>query len=56
MIIGTVVDLRVLVGVTFRLPNQPDLIIECVVDTGFEGAPAPIRDHKRASPIVPVMV
>ena len=23
---------------TFRLPNQPDTVIECVVDTGFEGA------------------
>ena len=38
MITGTVQGLRVLVGVTFRLPNQPDTVIECVVDTGFEGA------------------
>lgn len=38
MITGTVNELRVLVGVTFRLPDQPDLVIECVVDTGFEGA------------------
>jgi clan AA aspartic protease len=35
---GTVQDLRVLVGVTFRLPNQPNIVVECVVDTGFEGA------------------
>ena len=38
MITGIVVGLRALVGVTFRLPNQPDIVIECVVDTGFEGA------------------
>jgi clan AA aspartic protease len=38
MITGTVVGLRMLVGVPLRLPNQPDIIIECVVDTGFEGA------------------
>ena len=38
MIIGKVVDLRILIGVTFRLPNQPDIVIECVLDTGFEGA------------------
>ena len=38
MITGTVVSLRALVGVTLRLPNQPAIVIECVVDTGFEGA------------------
>jgi predicted aspartyl protease len=38
MITGQVRGLQVLVGVTFRLPNQPDLVIECVVDTGSEGA------------------
>jgi clan AA aspartic protease len=35
---GTVVGLQLLVGVVFRLPHQPDLRIEFVVDTGFEGA------------------
>ncbi len=38
MITGTVLDSRILVGVTFRLPAQPDFVIECVLDTGFEGA------------------
>jgi clan AA aspartic protease len=38
MISGTVRNFRALVGVTFRLPNQPDIVIECVIDTGFEGA------------------
>lgn len=31
-------NLHATIGVAFRLPNQPDLVIECVVDTGFEGA------------------
>jgi predicted aspartyl protease len=38
MITGTVVGLRPLVGVTLRLPDRPDIDIECIVDTGFEGA------------------
>jgi clan AA aspartic protease len=38
MIQGTVVGLQILIGVVFRLPNRPDLQIEFVVDTGFEGA------------------
>jgi clan AA aspartic protease len=38
MIHGSVVELQALVSVTFRLPNLPDIAIECVVDTGFEGA------------------
>jgi clan AA aspartic protease len=38
MIHGTVVRLQARVGVVFRLPNSPDLTIEFVVDTGFEGA------------------
>ncbi len=37
MITGIVFNQRILVGVTFRLPNRPDIVIECVVDTGFEG-------------------
>jgi predicted aspartyl protease len=35
---GQVVELQARIGVIFRLPGQPDLEIECVVDTGFEGA------------------
>lgn len=38
MIQGNVADLHALVNVVLRLPNQPDFAIECVVDTGFEGA------------------
>jgi len=38
MIQETVVGLQILVGVVFRLPNRPDIEIEFVVDTGFEGA------------------
>jgi clan AA aspartic protease len=38
MITGLVVGLLALVGVTLRLPKQPDINIECVLDTGFEGA------------------
>ena len=38
MIQGTVVGLQILVSVTFRLPNRPDIQIDFVVDTGFEGA------------------
>jgi clan AA aspartic protease len=35
MMVGTVSNRRVLLRVTFRLPNQPDLTIEFVIDTGF---------------------
>lgn len=38
MITGTVVGLQAQVSVTLRLPGQPDIAIEFVVDTGFEGA------------------
>ncbi len=38
MVTGRVVGLRALIGVTLRLPDQPDVVIECVADTGFEGA------------------
>ena len=44
MMTGTVVHLHALLPVTFRLPDQPDLTIEFVVDTGFTGEltlPAP---------------
>ena len=35
---GLVQDLQARVNVVFRLPGQPNLVIECVVDTGFAGA------------------
>jgi clan AA aspartic protease len=35
---GSVAGLQARIGVIFRLPEQPDIQIECVVDTGFEGA------------------
>ena len=35
---GLVQDLQARVDVVFRLPGQPNLVIECVVDTGFAGA------------------
>ena len=38
MTFGTVVGLQALVDVTFGLPSQPDIEIECVIDTGYEGA------------------
>ena len=38
MIVGRMVGLQACVDVTFRLLNRPDLVIEFVVDTGFEGA------------------
>jgi clan AA aspartic protease len=38
VITGTVIGLQARVDVLFRLRNQPDLRIEFVVDTGFEGA------------------
>lgn len=34
---GRVEHLHVLLPVTLRLPNQPELTIEFVVDTGFTG-------------------
>ena len=37
MMTGRVSQLHALLSVTFRLPNQPDLTIEFVVDTGFTG-------------------
>lgn len=37
MMTGSVRDRHVLLPVTFRLPNHPDLVIEFVVDTGFTG-------------------
>jgi clan AA aspartic protease len=38
MIQGRVIGLQVCLGIVFRLPGQPDLQIEFVIDTGFEGA------------------
>ncbi len=35
---GLVQDLQARMDVVFRLPGQPNLVIECVVDTGFAGA------------------
>jgi clan AA aspartic protease len=35
---GVVVELQAQIEVVFRLPTQPDLTIEFVVDTGFAGA------------------
>lgn len=35
--IGQVIAHHALLPVTFRLPHQPDLQVECVVDTGFIG-------------------
>ena len=35
---GSVRDLQARVDVVFRLPDRPNLAIECVVDTGFAGA------------------
>ena len=35
---GIVRDLQARVQVVFRLPGQPNLAVECVVDTGFAGA------------------
>jgi clan AA aspartic protease len=37
LIQGRVVDLQIKVGVRFCLSGQPDIEIEFVVDTGFEG-------------------
>ncbi len=38
MIEGRVVGLQPRVDLIVRLPRRPDLRIECVIDTGFEGA------------------
>ena len=38
MIRGHVFGLQARVNVTFRVAGQPDFQVECVVDTGFEGA------------------
>ena len=38
MVNGTVKNLQILVPVTFVLPGQYKLVLEFVVDTGFEGA------------------
>ncbi|HLK56485.1 MAG TPA: clan AA aspartic protease [Chthonomonadaceae bacterium] len=38
MMIGSVTRLHALVPVTFRIPGQPDLAIEFVVDTGYTGS------------------
>ena len=38
MMHGHVNALQAVTNVVFRLPNQPDVEIEFVVDTGFEGA------------------
>lgn len=35
---GVVVDMQARINIVLRLPGQPDFQIECVVDTGFEGA------------------
>ena len=37
MITGRVENRQALVAITYRLPDQPDLMIEHVVDTGFTG-------------------
>ncbi len=38
MIHGTVVGLQARLGIIVRLPGHSDVEVECVVDTGFEGA------------------
>ena len=38
MIQGSAAALQARIGVIFRIAGQPDIEIECVVDTGFEGA------------------
>jgi clan AA aspartic protease len=37
VIFGAVVGLQARVPVAFRLPDQSEEVVECVVDTGFEG-------------------
>ena len=36
MIFGAVVGLQARISVAFRLPDQSEKVVECVVDTGFE--------------------
>lgn len=38
MIHGTVVRLQARISITLRLSEHSDIEIECVVDTGFQGA------------------
>lgn len=38
MIHGTVVGLQARISITLRLSGRSDVEVECVVDTGFEGA------------------
>lgn len=38
MITGMVVDLRPVVCIEVRAPGRPFASVECVIDTGFEGA------------------
>jgi clan AA aspartic protease len=38
MMTGSVASLRAIIPIPFRLPGQPDLTIEFVIDTGFTGA------------------
>lgn len=38
MIHGSVTGLQARINIVLRPPGQPDVEIECVVDTGFEGA------------------
>lgn len=37
MIMGRVENRQALIPITYRLPEQPDIVIEHVVDTGFTG-------------------
>jgi clan AA aspartic protease len=37
VIAGTVADLQGRVEIVFRLSDQPDRTVECVLDTGFQG-------------------
>lgn len=38
MITGRVENRHALIAIIFRLPGQPDMAIECVIDTGFTDA------------------
>lgn len=38
MIHGTVVGLQARISITLRLSGRSDVEVECIVDTGFEGA------------------
>jgi clan AA aspartic protease len=37
VIFGAVVGLQARVPITFRLPDESEEVVDCVVDTGFEG-------------------